>query len=171
MGQSPPGFIFSGYQGVFHWGEKQPWHEVQHPFAPHAQVKSEWSYTPSPPIRLHVADRDNFTFIAEPCHVTVLINNALFHTPTLSPNSSAFHTSPPPTTSLSQTSLPAHHCTTIATGYLSQSSLPLFWCSNVSRTAWPWRWQSTWHNTPEDFSLLQHSCQNLTSRSATPCHK
>jgi len=100
MGQGPPGFLFSGYEGVFHWGKKQPSHEVQHPFAPHAQVKSDWSCTPSPPIRLHVVDRDNFTFITELCHVTVLINNALFHTPALSPNSSAFHTSPPPTTSL-----------------------------------------------------------------------
>jgi hypothetical protein len=45
-------------------------------------------------------ERDNFTFIIELCHVTVLINNAMFHTPALSPNSSAFHTSPPPTTSL-----------------------------------------------------------------------
>jgi len=100
MVKDPPGFLFSGYQGAFHWWEKQPSHEVQHPFAPHAQVKSEWSYTPSYPICLHVVDRDKFTFITELCHVTVLINNATFHTPALSPNSSAFHTSPPPTTSL-----------------------------------------------------------------------
>lgn len=100
MVKGPPGFLFSGYQGIFHWWKKQPSHEVQHPFAPHAQVKSEWSYTPSSPICLHVVERDNFTFIIELCHVTVLINNAMFHTPALSPNSSAFHTSPPPTTSL-----------------------------------------------------------------------
>jgi len=92
-----------------------------------------------------------------PCHL---------YTPTVSPNSSAFHTPPPPTTSLSQASLPPHHSTTTATGYLSQSSLLLFWCSNVSRTAWSWRWRSTWYNTPEDFSLWQHSCQNLTCHEA-----
>ena len=119
MGQGPPSFLFSGYQVVFHWGEKQPLHEVQHPFAPHAQVKSEWSYTPCPPICLHVANRDNF--ITELCDVTVLINNVLFHTPTMSP----LHTyrvtkqfsisHPTPTNHQSVTSLPAtspfhHHC-------------------------------------------------------------
>ena len=114
MVKGPPSFLFSGYQRVFHWWEKQPSHEVQHPSASHAQVKSEWSYTPSSPICLHVVDRDNFTFITELCHVTMLINNTLFHTTALSPNSSAFHTSShqPP---VSVTNLPAssplhHHC-------------------------------------------------------------
>jgi hypothetical protein len=40
MGQGSPGFLFSGYEGVFHWGKKQLSHEVQHPFAPHAQVNT-----------------------------------------------------------------------------------------------------------------------------------
>jgi hypothetical protein len=93
MGHGPPGFLFSGYQGVFHLGEKQPWHKIEHPFAPHAQAKSEWSYNPSPPIRLHVVGRDNSTFITELCQVTVLINNAMFHTSPL-PTTSLCHKPP-----------------------------------------------------------------------------
>ena len=39
-----------------------PWHEVDHSVPPSAEVKNEWSYTPTPAICLQGVDRNKFTF-------------------------------------------------------------------------------------------------------------
>jgi len=54
---SPPSFLFSGYRisfSVLKW----IWRDVGHS-PPSPEVKSEWSYTSSPPICLHVVDKED----------------------------------------------------------------------------------------------------------------
>jgi len=48
-------------------GEKRLGHEVDHSTPSTAKVKNEWNFTSSPPLRLHVVDRNNFTFSLLPC--------------------------------------------------------------------------------------------------------
>jgi hypothetical protein len=40
-----------------------PRHEEDHSLPYSAEVKNEWSYTSSPPIRLHGVGLENFTFL------------------------------------------------------------------------------------------------------------
>jgi hypothetical protein len=47
-------------------GLKQLEREVDHSPAISADVKNEWSYTPTPPIRLHGTENDKFTFLPLP---------------------------------------------------------------------------------------------------------
>jgi hypothetical protein len=59
----PTSLLTNGYQGFFPWGVKWLGSEVCHSPPPSAEVKNVWSYTSTPPIRLHgVVLRDNFTF-------------------------------------------------------------------------------------------------------------
>jgi hypothetical protein len=43
--------------------EKRPWLEVNYSPPSNADVKNEWSYTCTNPIRLHAVDRENFSCI------------------------------------------------------------------------------------------------------------
>jgi hypothetical protein len=52
----PPSALFNGYRASF------PGSEVDHSRPSTAVVKSEWSYTSAPPIRLRGVDRGNFIF-------------------------------------------------------------------------------------------------------------
>jgi hypothetical protein len=49
----PPNLLFSGYRGLFPWGVKQRGHESNHSHPAGTDFKNVWSYTSSPPIRLH----------------------------------------------------------------------------------------------------------------------
>jgi hypothetical protein len=51
----PPSLIFSRYRGSFP-GVKQPGSLFNHSLPFSVEVKSEWSYTTTPPIRLHAVD-------------------------------------------------------------------------------------------------------------------
>ena len=57
----PPSLLFIGYRGSFP-GIKQPGSQFNHspPFS--VEVKSEWSYTATPPIRLRAVDSYNSAF-------------------------------------------------------------------------------------------------------------
>jgi hypothetical protein len=57
----PPTFLFIGHQGSFP-GVKQLGSEVKHSSTSTAEVENEWIYNSTPPICLHVMDRENFTF-------------------------------------------------------------------------------------------------------------
>ena len=41
---------------------KLPWSEDDQLCTSSAEVKNDWSYTPTPPVHLHDVDRDNSTF-------------------------------------------------------------------------------------------------------------
>jgi len=71
----PPGHLFNKHQGSFPW-VKWPECDVYHTPPSSAKVKSEWSYTATPPICLHGMDRDNFTFYCHTnwCHYSHLQN-------------------------------------------------------------------------------------------------
>jgi len=55
-----------GYRESFPGG-KAAGHEVDHLTPSTDEVKNEWNYTSSPPVCLHVVDRNNFTFSLLPC--------------------------------------------------------------------------------------------------------
>jgi hypothetical protein len=134
MVKGPHGFLFSGYQGAFHWWEKQPSHEVQHLFAPHAQVKSEWSYTPSSPICLHVVEGTTLHLLQN--FVTwVLINNAMFHThlpchQTAQHSTSHPHQPPVCVAKFPATSSLHHHCHWLFIPVILTSLLVQQWVSD-----------------------------------------
>jgi hypothetical protein len=48
---------------VFFPGSKAAGCEFDHSPLPNAEVKTEWSYTSTPPVCLHHTDRDNVTFL------------------------------------------------------------------------------------------------------------
>jgi hypothetical protein len=50
-----------GYQGTF-LGVKGPERELHHSHPCTDEVKNEWSYTSTPPVRLHGVDRDKYNF-------------------------------------------------------------------------------------------------------------
>ena len=56
----PSSLLFNGYQGSLP-GAKRLGREVSHLPPSNVEVKNEWSYTCSPPIRLHGVDKDNCT--------------------------------------------------------------------------------------------------------------
>jgi hypothetical protein len=49
----PPTCLYSAYHGDLSPGVKRPGHEVDHSPSPSAEIKNAWSYTLTPPIRLH----------------------------------------------------------------------------------------------------------------------
>jgi hypothetical protein len=52
-------------RGVLSTGEKRPAREFYHSPTPSAEIKTEWRYTSTLPIRLHRVPRDTFTFTAD----------------------------------------------------------------------------------------------------------
>jgi hypothetical protein len=50
--RDPPNLLSNGYRGPS-LEERQPGLEADHSPPPSAEVKNEWSYTSTPPIRLH----------------------------------------------------------------------------------------------------------------------
>jgi hypothetical protein len=64
----PTSHLFIGHRGSFP-AVKRLGHEVNHSSPSNDEVKQEWSYTSSPPIRLHGVDRENFTFVS----ITVVV--------------------------------------------------------------------------------------------------
>ena len=56
----PPTLLINGYRGSFPH-EKRQGREVINSPPSKAEVKNGWSYTSSPPIRLHGVDKENFT--------------------------------------------------------------------------------------------------------------
>jgi hypothetical protein len=55
-----PSLLFSGYQWLIPWGYGGWCMRLRPPSA--AKVQSEWRCTTTPPVCLHVVDRDSFTF-------------------------------------------------------------------------------------------------------------
>jgi len=53
--------LCTGYRDYFP-GLRRPEHQVDHSPPPETEVKSEWSYTSTPPIRLHGVKKDTFFF-------------------------------------------------------------------------------------------------------------
>jgi hypothetical protein len=49
----PPSLLPNGYQGYFPWGIKRQGREADHSPPSSAEVNNAWSYTSTPPIRLH----------------------------------------------------------------------------------------------------------------------
>jgi hypothetical protein len=48
-------------------GLERPGHEANHASPSGSEVKNEWSYTATPPLRLHGVRRNNFTFTEKRC--------------------------------------------------------------------------------------------------------
>jgi len=76
-GAGPASCSFSA--GVSFSKVKGPGRDAHHLSASTAEVKNEWSYTAFPPVRLHGADRDNFTSSTFPhivkSRITILNSN------------------------------------------------------------------------------------------------
>jgi hypothetical protein len=70
----PPSFPFSWFWLSFP-EVKQPGHDVDHSPPSSDEVKNEWSYISTPPIRLHGEIRDKFTFFLT--HKAGVINKGL----------------------------------------------------------------------------------------------
>jgi len=49
----PPSPLSNGYCGLFSQGVKRLWCEAYHCLLSSAEVKNAWSYTSTPPLRLH----------------------------------------------------------------------------------------------------------------------
>jgi hypothetical protein len=64
--------LFNGSRGPFS-GAKRPALDVDHSPSSNAEVKSEYSYTSTPPIYIHGVDRDRFYFIPPSSQVSVCI--------------------------------------------------------------------------------------------------
>jgi hypothetical protein len=60
---SKTALLFKGYRCSF-LGVKRHRHDVDNSSPPSADVKNEWSYTSTPPICVHIVDRDQFLFIS-----------------------------------------------------------------------------------------------------------
>ena len=59
--EDPPRLLLNGHRASFLEAE-QPRPEINYSLLSSVEIKNEWSYSSSPPLRLHVVDRENCTF-------------------------------------------------------------------------------------------------------------
>ena len=73
-----PNILFIGYW-IYFPGEQGPRLEINHSLPSSAEVKNEWSYTSTPPTRLHGLDLDTLLFFIRQHFMYVFILQLLYN--------------------------------------------------------------------------------------------